>query len=51
MVYILYIESPLCYHYVSTNLFFCLVELATHKFPAVYIEETLQKYTIQKNIL
>ena len=42
MVYILYIDNPLYYHYVSTNLFFCFVELETHKFLAVYIEETRQ---------
>ena len=39
-MYILYVENPLYYHYVSTNLLFCFVELETHKFPAVYIEET-----------
>ena len=38
----LYVENPLYYHYVSTNLFFCFVELETHEFPAVYIEETQQ---------
>ena len=42
MVYILYIENPLYYHYVSANLVFCFVELETHDFPAVYIEETQQ---------
>ena len=39
-MYILYIEKPLYYHYVSTNLFFCFVELENHEFPAAYIEET-----------
>ena len=41
-MYILCIESPLHYHYVSTNLVFCFVELETREFPAVYIEETRQ---------
>ena len=40
-MYILYVENPLYYH-VTTNLFFCFVELVTHEFPDVYIEETQQ---------
>ena len=47
-MYILHVESRLYYHYVTTNLFFCFVELETHKFPAVYIEETQQKKTKKK---
>ena len=49
MVYILYLENPLYYHYVSTNLSFSLVELKIHEFQAMYIEET--KYKNTKNIL
>ena len=51
MMYILYIEKPLHYHYVSTNLSFSLVGLETHEFPAVHIEETQQNTKNTKNIL
>ena len=37
-----YIENPLYYYYVSTNLPFSLVELETYEFLAVCIEETQQ---------
>ena len=46
MVYILNIENPLYYHYVSTNLFFCFVELETHEFPLKRLDK-IQK--IKKN--
>ena len=39
-MYILYIGNLLHYHHVSTNLSFCFVELETHEFLGVYIEET-----------
>ena len=42
IVYILYVENLLHYSYVSTNLLFCLAELETHEFPAVYIGGTQQ---------
>ena len=50
-MHILNVENPLYYNYVSTNLSFSLVELETHEFLAVYIEETQQNTKNTKTIL